>query len=226
MLVQTWGEVLLNSLQNIWYGIADFLPALLLALVVFLVGWLVAELIKKGVVHLINAEKLDTLLEHTGLDNLVRKAGYKLHSGIFIGELVKWFIIVVFLVASLDIVGLTQVNFFLQEVVLVFIPNVIVAALVLLIASVLADIVDKLVTGSAKAAHISSADFLGHAARWAIWIFGIIIALAQLNIAPQFLQILFTGVIAALALAGGLAFGLGGREAAADVLKRIGKKKE
>jgi len=221
MIVQTWSDVLLGSLQGLWLGVVAFLPKLILAVVVFIIGWLIAELIKKGFVHLIDAIKLDKLLASTGLDDLVRKAGYKLNSGIFIGELVKWFFIIVFLVASLDIVGLSQVNVFLQQVALVFLPNVIVAALVLLVGSVLADFTDKAVRGSAAAAHVVSAPLLGKVSRWAIWIFAIIIALAQLGIAAQFVQILFTGFVAMLALAGGLAFGLGGKDAATDVVKNV-----
>jgi len=221
MLAQTWGEVLYSSLQGLWFGVVAFLPKLILAIIVLLIGWLIADLIKKGLVKLIEAIKLDTLLASTGLDSLVQKAGYKLNSGLFIGEIVKWFFIIVFLVASLDIVGLSQVNVFLQQVALIFIPNVIVAALVLLVASVLADALDKTVRASAMAAHVASAPVLGKVTRWAIWIFGIIIALAQLGIATQFIQILFTGVVAMLALAGGLAFGLGGKEAASDVVRRV-----
>jgi small-conductance mechanosensitive channel len=221
MMVQTWGDVLLGSLQGLWMGVVAFLPKLILAVAVFIIGWLIAELIKKGFAHLIDAIKLDKLLESTGLDELVRKAGYKLNSGLFIGELIKWFFIIVFLVAALDIIGLSQVTLFLQQVALVFLPNVIVAALVLLVVSVLADFVDKALAGSARAAHVASAPLLGKVAKWSIWIFGILIALAQLGIAAQLVQILFTGFVAMLALAGGLAFGLGGKEAASDVVKSV-----
>jgi small-conductance mechanosensitive channel len=221
MMVQTWSDVLLGSLQGLWMGVIAFLPKLILALAVFIIGWLIAELIKKGFAHLIDAIKLDKLLESTGLDELVRKAGYKLNSGLFIGELIKWFFIIVFLVAALDIIGLSQVTLFLQQVALVFLPNVIVAALVLLVVSVLADFVDKALAGSARAAHVASAPLLGKVAKWSIWIFGILIALAQLGIAAQLVQILFTGFVAMLALAGGLAFGLGGKEAASDVVKSV-----
>lgn len=221
MGMYTWGDVLLGSLQGLWFGVVTFLPKLLLAIVVLIVGWLIAELIKKGIVHVIDAIRLDKLLASTGLDELVSRAGYKLHSGLFIGELVKWFFIVVFLVASLDIVGLSQMNMFLQHIAIVFLPNVIVAALVLLIASVIADAVEKMVRASAQAAHVTSANLLGTVVRWSIWVFAIIIALAQLGIATQFVQILFTGFVAMLALAGGLSFGLGGKDVAGEVVRSM-----
>lgn len=221
MLAKTWGEILLQSLQNLWLGVADFVPKLLLAVVVFIIGWLIAELIKKGIAKLLEALKVDQLLAATGLEKMIEKAGYKLHAGLFIGWLVKWFIIIVFLVASLQIVGLTQVNMFLNEVVLVYIPKVIVAALVLLIASVVADLARKVIAGSAKAAGVSHAKMLGTVAHWAIWIFAFIIALAQLGIATQFIYILFIGVVSMLSLAGGLAFGLGGKEAAKESLAKM-----
>ena len=121
---------------------------------------------------------------------------------------------------ALEIVGLVQVNEFLRQVVN-YIPNVIIAALVLMTASVIADLARKVISGSARMAHVRSASVMGTIAAWAIWIFAFIIALSELGIAPQFMQILFTGIIAMLALAGGLAFGLGGKEAAARAVENV-----
>ena len=102
-----------------------------------------------------------------------------------------------------------------------YLPNVLVAALILLVAGVVADAMQRIVSSSAKAAQVSSAGLLGGIARWSIWILALITALSQLGIAPQFMQILFTGLVAMLALAGGLAFGLGGRDAAAKYIERL-----
>jgi len=117
--------------------------------------------------------------------------------------------------------GLTQVNIFLQEVVLGYLPQVIAAVLILLIAAVIADAMQKVVVGSAKAAEIKAANLLGAITRYSIWIFAILIALSQLGIAPQFMYTLFTGIVAMLALAGGLAFGLGGRDAASQYIEKV-----
>ena len=151
----------------------------------------------------------------------MNRAGMKLNLGAFIGGLVKWFVIVVFLVASLDILQLTAVTDFLKTDVLGYLPNVIVAALVLVIATIISDFMGKVVMASAKAGGVRSANFLGTLTRYAIWLFAFIIALGQLGIAAPYMQILFTGLVAMLAIAGGLAFGLGGKEAAAQTLAKL-----
>ncbi|HEY9481095.1 MAG TPA: hypothetical protein VIR98_02590 [Candidatus Paceibacterota bacterium] len=220
MVLQTWGDTLTNSFQGLWGGFASFVPSLLAALVIFIIGWIVGSLIGRLVAHLIKAVKLDNALEQAGFGNVVRRAGMQLNSGAFIGGLVKWFIIVAFLVASFDILGLSQVNMFLQQVVLLYLPQVIVAVLILLVSVVIADVLSKIVVGSAKAAEVRSANFLGTVTKWAILVFAVLAALVQLQIAVSFIQTLFTGVVVALSLAFGLAFGLGGQDAAAKWIEK------
>lgn len=221
MLLQTWSEVLTASFQNLWAGVVAFVPNIIVSVVIFVVGWVVGVVLGKWVGQLIHSLKVDKALASLGIDDIVSRAGFRLDSGAFVGALIRWFVILVFLVAALDVLGLSQVNIFLQQVVLGYLPNVIVAALILLVAGVLAEPVQKVVTGSAKAADIGSAELFGGVARWAIWIFALITALNQLGIAGPFLQTLFTGVVAMLALAGGLAFGLGGKEAASRYIEKL-----
>ncbi len=221
MLLQTWSQVLTYSFQNLWAGVLAFVPNLVVSLVIFVVGWVVGVVLGGWVAQAIRALRVDRALRSLGVDDVVTRAGFRLDSGAFIGALVRWFVIVVFLVAALDVLGLSQVNVFLQQVVLGYIPNVIVAAFILLIAAVVADPLQKVVTGSAKAADVASAELLGGVTRWSIWIFAFLAALNQLGIAGAFFQTLFTGIIAMIALAGGLAFGLGGKEAAARYLERL-----
>ena len=121
----------------------------------------------------------------------------------------------------MDVLGLSQVTEFLRSVVLTYIPQVIVAALILLVAAVLADVVYRIVGGAARAAHLPSAGFLGGIAKWAIWVFAILAALFQLGIAGVFIQTLFTAFVGMVAIAGGLAFGLGGKEAAGRFLDKL-----
>ncbi|MBI3019781.1 MAG: hypothetical protein HYY60_00425 [Parcubacteria group bacterium] len=223
MLLQTWGFVLTQSFQELWVGIVSFVPNILVALIIFIVGWIVGVLLGRVVAHAIDALKLDSALKSANVDELLARAGFRLDSGRFIGALVKWFVIVVFLVATLDVLKLTQVNAFLQNVVLAYLPQVIAAALILLIAAVLAQALRKVVIGAAKAAGIDAAGLLGGLTKWAVWIFGILIALSQLGIADFFARTLFTGVVVALAIALGLAFGLGGQEAAARFLEEMRK---
>lgn len=221
MLIQTWGNVLSNSFQNIGLGLANFVPNLFVAIVIFIIGWIVGSLIGKVVAQAIRSLKIDNALRSAGIGDLVSKAGFNLDSGTFVGELIRWFFIIVFLVASLDVLGLNQVNQFLQDRVLNYLPQVIIAVFILLISVVIAEAMQKIVVGSAKAANIKSANFLGIATKWAIWIFAILAVLMQLEIAVSFIQTLLTGVIIAFSLAIGLSFGLGGQEAAARYIEKI-----
>ncbi len=221
MFIQTWGEVFGASLQNLWWGFINFVPNLIVAIIVFIVGWVVGSVVGKAIEQVISALKIDSLFKSAGAEEVLSRAGFKLNVGGFLGGLVKWFVIVVFLMTSLEVIGLTQVNDFLREVVLNYLPNVIIASLVLVVATIIADAMRKVVEGSARAANVHSANLLGTITKYAIWIFALIIALSELGIAAQFMQILFTGLIAMLAIAGGLAFGLGGKEAASRTIEKI-----
>ncbi len=221
MLVQTWGDVLVLSFQQLWGGVVVFVPKLIIALVVFIIGWIIAVALGKVVEQIIRALKVDTALKSLGADEAVSRAGMKLDSGMFIGGLVRWFFILVFVLAAFDVLGLSQVTEFLRSVVLAYIPQVIVAALILVAAALLAETVNNVVEGGARAAHLPSAGFLGGVAKWSIWIFAILAALFQLGIAGPFVQTIFTAFVAMVAIAGGLAFGLGGKEMASRYLEKL-----
>lgn len=221
MLLQTWSAVLTDSFQKIGSGVIAFLPKLILALVVFIVGWVIAAFLGKIVNQIIKVLKIDQALEAVGVGELVTRGGFNLDTGAFIGGLVKWFFIVVFLVTAVDVLGLSQINAFLSDVVLAYIPNVIAATIILVMAAIIAGAAEQIIVGSAKAASLPSSRFLGVIARWSIWIFAILAALYQLGVAGPFVQTLFMGVIGMLALAAGLAFGLGGKDAAARWLEKI-----
>ncbi len=221
MLIETWRDVLTSSFQNLWYGLVDYIPNIVVALIIFLIGWLVGAALGRLVTQVVKSLKLDMALKNTGLNDAVERAGFSLDSGAFLGALVKWFFIVVFLVASLDVLGLNQVNLFIQTVVLGYLPQVIVAVLIILVAAVIAEVVKEIVEGSAKAAHIRSAGLAGSIAKWAIWLFAVLAALDQLQVASAFIQTLFTGIVVAVSLAVGLSFGLGGQEAASRTIERV-----
>lgn len=220
MFFSQWADVVTQSFQNLFYGLVAFLPQLVAALIFFIIGWLVGAGLGRLVAQVINSLRVDQALKAAGVDRIVERAGFTLNSGAFLGVLVKWFFIVAALVASLDALGLTQVTIFLRTVVLGYLPQVIVAVLILLVAAVVAEAVQRVVAGSAAAANLRSANFLGAMARWAIWVFAVLAALDQLGVTP-FVQTLFTGVVVALALAFGLSFGLGGQAAAARYLEKM-----
>ncbi len=202
-------------------GVASFVPNLIIAIVIFVIGWIVGSLLGRLVSQLVKSVKIDNALKSAGVETLITRAGFTLDSGAFVGALVRWFFIIVFLVASLDVLGLTQVNVFLQDVVLGYLPKVIVAVLILLVAAVVAEAMQKVVIGAAKAGSITSANFLGSVTKWAIWIFAVFTALIQLNIATAIINALIQGVVIAVSLAVGLAFGLGGQEHASRAIERI-----
>jgi hypothetical protein len=221
--IYTWGDVLRASFQDIWIGVVNFVPSFLAAVVLLLVGWLIAILLGKLVAQVIKTIKLDTALRGAGFDKVVEKGGFELNSGAFIGALVKWFFIVVALVASLDILNLNAVTSFLKDDVLGYLPKVIIATLILLVSIVIAQAIQKLVVSSAKAANIHAAGTLGVVAKWAILAFAVLQALSNLidiQIILSFLGTILMGVVAALALA----FGLGGKEAAARFIEKMQNK--
>src|SRR3989344_4008463 len=110
MLLQTWADVLTQSFQNLWLGVISFVPNLVVALVIFVFGWIVGALLGRVVAQVVRSLKVDHALSSTGLDEALNQAGFKLDTGAFLGGLVKWFVVVVFLVAALDVLGLSQVN--------------------------------------------------------------------------------------------------------------------
>jgi len=220
-MISTWSSIFQASLQDIWLGTAAFLPKFIVAIVILVIGWIFGGIVDKVIAQVVRSLKIDNILRSAKVDQLLNKAGFNLDAGKFLGGLVKWFIIVVFLVASLDVLGLTQVNAFLNQVVLLYLPKVIVAALIILVAAVIADFTERIVVGAAKAAEIKSANFAGKISRWAIWVFAILAALFQLGIAAAFVQTLFTGIIVAVSLALGLSFGLGGQDAAAKFIEKV-----
>ena len=221
MLIQTWADVLTASFQNLWYGIVAYIPNIIVAVIIFVVGWLIGAALGKVVDQVVKSIKLDQALKSTGLNAAVERAGFTLNVGMFLGMLVQWFVIIGFLVASLDVLGLSQVNAFLTSVVLSYLPQVIVAVLFILAGALLAEAAKNVVGGAARAAEVKSAGFAGSVAKYAIWIFAILAALDQLQVASAFVQTLFTGVVVAISLALGLAFGLGGQEAAARYIEKM-----
>ena len=221
MLLNTWTEVLALSFQNLWVGVVGFVPNLVIAIIILILGWLVGALFGRAIWQVFKSLKVDDALRRAGFDSFLRRGGIDLDSGAFVGGLVKWFVIVMFLIAALDVLGLSQVNLFLQEVVLGYLPQVLAAALVLLAAGVIGDVTGRVVVTGARTAGIDSAHFVGVVAKWAIWIFAILVALSQLGIAVAFSQTLFTGIVIAVSLALGLSFGLGGQETASRFIEKI-----
>jgi len=217
-----WSETLYTTFADIGNGVIQFVPRLFVSLIVFVAGWIIGSVIGTLVERFFKSIDFDKFLEGLGLKELLSHAEMKLNSGHFIGECVKWFTIVVFLVAALTVLNLTQVSDFLEQV-LAYLPDLIAAALMLLLGGVIANFLQRTVVASARTMGLPSAHLVGGLAKWVVWIFAILAALYQIGVAAALVQTLFTGIIAAMALALGLAFGLGGKETATDYLKKLRK---
>lgn len=213
-------DVIQASVLGLWNSILAYLPNVLGAVLVFLIGVIVAAVLQTVVVKVVQLLRIDELVAKLELKASLEKVGIRLHVGKLLGWIVKWFFIIVALVAATDILGWSQVTNYLQEVVL-YIPNVIVAVIILLAGILLATFVRNVVKTAVDAAELASADFLSGIAKWAILLFSFMAALVQLQIAPGLINTLFTGLVAMLALGGGLAFGLGGKEHASRVLDKL-----
>lgn len=220
MVVQTWSDVIVGSLQNLWIGFANFIPNLLGAIVVLVIGLIVAAGLGALVEKIFVSLRLDSFLSRLGLSPHFERAGLQLKASRFLGRLVYWFLVVAFLLAAADILGLESLSGFLREV-LFYLPNVIVAVLIMLAAVVLANFLKRTVRASVMGARLHAANFLGTLTYWAVVIFGFLAALTQLGVVPSIINALVTGFIAMIALAGGLAFGLGGRDYAAHILSKL-----
>ena len=216
-------DIVRESLLTLWGNVAAFVPKLIAAVVVFLIGWLIAVLLGRVAYHIIKVLQINRALEGLGLKAVLGRGELRLDAPKFFDELVKWFFIIVFLMAATNIVGLAQVTEFLRVVVF-YLPNVIVAAFVLLIGVLVARFLEHTVRASVKAAQLASANFLATLARWSVLIFSFLIALDQLGVAPEIIRIFIMGVVAMVAIAGGLAFGLGGRDLAGDWLSDLKKR--
>ncbi len=197
-----------------------FLPNVVIAVIIFALGWMFGTVLGRAVEHLVAVLHVDKALHKAGFDTLSERAGIRVSVAGFLGGISKWLVIVAFTIASAEILGLTQVTQLLRDI-LVYIPQVIIAAVILVIAMLLGDFVSKLVSHSVKATGMNG-DFAAQMSKWAIIIVGgVFPALTQLRIAQGLVEVLFTGVVFALSLALGLSFGLGGRDAAARAIEKM-----
>ena len=216
-----WINVTGDSLRGLWGEVLGFLPALIGALIIFIIGLIIASLLEKVVERIVFYLKIDSVMRKAEVESYLQRANIRLNVGTFIGKLVYWFIIVAFLLAASDILHFTAFSEFLKQV-LAFIPNVLIAVLIMLAAMVVANFLRQLVTASVAGAKLSHAKGLGALTWWVVVVFGFLTALPQVGVNSSIIQTLVMGLIAMLALAGGLAFGLGGRDHASRFLSRWG----
>jgi Conserved TM helix len=210
-----------DSLRTMWGTLIGFLPSLIGALAVLIIGLVAAKILERITVRLVEYLKIDSFLRRTGVEPYFDKAHVEMNIGRFIAKVVYWFIVIVFLLAASDILHFAAFSYFLRDTLIPFIPNVLVAVLIILASFVVANFLRRLVVASVNGAGMHHARSLGVLAWWVIIIFGFLSALLQIGVAITIINTLLTGIIAMLALAGGLAFGLGGKERAARFLEKV-----
>jgi len=215
-------DVVGASLGGLWLILMQYVPTIIAALIIFVIGLIFGTILYRAILEMCKLLRIDAVSRSSGMSDFAKEVGFNLDIGKFIATLVMWFIVLAFLLASLDILGLTRVTVFLEQVVLLYIPQVIVASIILVFAAVIADVVQKVVRGSAHAAGAhQGAHLAGAVAKWAIWILAILAALEQLGVAVSLIQTLLTGFVLAVGLAFGIAFGLGGKDAAARAIEHM-----
>ncbi|HCR42280.1 TPA: hypothetical protein DIV45_02905 [Patescibacteria group bacterium] len=221
-LLNNWGAAVLTPLQDIWYRFLVFLPNLIGALLILIIGWIIASGLDRLVTQILKQIRLDAALNKVGVRGFFKKAGVDFETSDFIGGLVRWTILLVSFLAAADVLGLAKVTDFLNEI-LGYVPNIFVAVAILLIGMLAANFFAHVVRGTVGIAKIKSANFLATVTRWVIWIFTILVALNQLGVASLIINYLMMAIFFMIALAGGLAFGLGGQKAASEALEDFRK---
>jgi len=215
-----WWNTIVIATSDAWTRILSFIPNLIGAIVVILIGLLVAYVLKWVVVQIFSAIQLQTLSEKTKFSGILGKMGVKENVTELLGNFVKWIIIIVFLIPALQVLGLSEVGDVLSQV-LGYLPKVVIAGFLVFVGIVLADIVSHAIRATALTIGSATASVLATVTKYAIYIFVGLITLEQLGVASTLLLSAFTGIIALIAIAGGLVFGLGGKDAAAELIQKI-----
>jgi hypothetical protein len=217
----TYQAVVFQAFTDLYSKTISYLPNLVAAIIVLIVFWLLAMFLSKFVQKILEVAKIDQLANQLGLKSLSDKVERKLSLAAFGGWIVKWFFFLTGFLGAADILGLPEVSSFLYQDVLSYAGHVVAAMAVLLLGILAADFFAKLVVATVKASGLHSGESLGTITKWAILVFTVIASLSQLQIATAFLQDLFRAIVAMMAIAGGLAFGLGGKDHAKKVLDSI-----
>jgi hypothetical protein len=197
----------------------EFIPRLLGFLVIILIGYIVAAALSRAVTFILRKVGFDRIGDRIGLTRLLQQSNIKTDAADVLGKIVYWFIFLIFLVPAVNALGLTSVSTLLSNVIS-YIPNVFVAILILFLGTLAASVVADIVRGAASGSRVGNPNVLSNIARYAIIAFVAIVALEQLGIATSLLNILFTAIVGAAALAAGLAFGIGGQDAAHRYIDR------
>lgn len=217
-VVNDWGTAIMVALTRALGDFMAFIPKLLGALLLLLVGWLISRALEALVSKGLRAIRFNQIADKAEIDQFLAKAGVRMDPASVVGKLVYWFVMLSFLISAFGALGLSQVEGVLAGII-GFIPNVIVAMVVLLLGALAGNFVANLVRGSVGTARVGDPTLLATIARAAVLVFATLMALDQLQIAPTIINTLWMALLGMVALAGALAFGLGGRDLAKRLLE-------
>lgn len=217
----SYQDAITSSIHSLYSKVVSFIPNLLVAVIVLLLGWIIGSFLSTIVKKFLELIRIDLFANQLGLDRLSEKMDRKLSLSAFGAWLVKWFFFLGSIMATANILGLSEVTNFFNDQVLTYAGNVIIAMVILLLGILAAEFFSGIVSSSVKASGLHSSAALGAITRWSIVIFTVIAALSQLQIATDFLKDLFRAIIAMIAIAGGIAFGMGGRDHAKKILDEV-----
>ena len=209
--------------KSFWQYLTEISPPIFWAALVLLAGILISKWLGALAVAFLDKIRLNQILKRVGLEEVLSKIDVRLNAPKFLGEIVKWFFIIIFLTIALEILGLTQFSQFLEKVIGYF-PNIFISALIFVVAAFLADFSQKIVVGTLEEERITYSKFFGRLIRWAIWLFAILAILYQLKIVPSLILVIFIGMVITISITLGIAFGLGGKDLAAKILKELEEK--
>lgn len=212
-------DVLLEPVRRFLIQLGDFLPRLVIALMVLLAGWIIAKVVRFAIVKGLRAVNFHVVTQRAGLDEFLHQGGVAVDTTEILGLMAYWLVILGALVVGFNSLGLTYVTDLIGRVFL-FVPKVMVALLILTFGAYFARFIANAITAYCRNVHIQDADLLGRLAQYAILTFVVLIALDQVNIGGDIVRQTFLIVLAGLVFALALAFGLGGKEWAAEMLER------
>lgn len=223
--VQSTADAFRASLAGALNTFLSAIPRIFGFALVLIVGWVISSLLARGVEALLYAVRFNDLARRSGFADFVQKMGVRDDSAGVIAAIVKWFVRLITLVVAFDMLGLPAVSIVLQQL-LLWLPNLVVALVVLVIGGLAANALSQLVRGASAEAGFTNPDVLATVTKVAVWGFTIVVAINQLGIATTLINTLMVGIVGAFTIAFGLAFGLGGRDRAAQILDRIGRNAE
>jgi len=215
-----WTQSLLSAMSSLWGSVAAFIPRLFGALVVVLLGFVVAKLLDTLLSKVLAKIGLDRLMTGTGLTKLLGRAGIRVPVSTLVGKIVYWFVLLIFLVSAAESLGLERVSATL-DVLALYVPKVLGAALILLVGMLLAQLVSGLVRGAAEGVGLDYAHGLARIAQGLVIIIGISVAIGQLEVKTELLNYVIAIVLITVGLAVALALGLGSRELVGQILAGI-----